>query len=358
MKSIEITMKKVYRWLLILTIIFLTNLSAQVASVTWPLTSNQNPNTPTGNIQATQETIGAGSGTYLLSTVPSQNNPYGSYGQRLWTGNQGTGWIVGLPDYTRYIQFDTSPTSGNNFAVQNVSFQYSDFPSPNSNDYSVLKAEVWYAIDNNWSSSVQLNTALNTAPLNYSNTSTQTFSKSINVQVQNGHTFSVRIYPYAQSTPYSMIPAYATHRNVIIEGTTSAVVVNNGSICGMKFNDLNGNSRKDEGEPGLQGWTINLTMGAVQMTATTGADGSYCFNNLAAGTYILSETKQGDWEQTYPTNPETHTVILPAGQSVLNVDFGNKWILGSICGMKFNDLNGDGDKDEGEPGLQGWTINL
>jgi len=32
--------------------------------------------------------------------------------------------------------------------------------------------------------------------------------------------------------------------------------------------------------------------------------------------------------------------------------------LGSIGGIKFNDLDGDGVKDPGEPGLPGWTINL
>jgi hypothetical protein len=155
-----------------------------------------------------------------------------------------------------------------------------------------------------------------------------------------------------------MARTFAIHKDVIIEGRTSPVVVNNGSICGMKFNDLNGNGRKDEGELGLPGWTITLSMGAVQMTATTGADGSYCFYNLAAGTYTLSETLQSGWQQTYPASPGTQTITLTSGQSILNVDFGNKQLLGSICGMKFNDLNGNGRKDTGELGLSGWTITL
>ncbi len=32
--------------------------------------------------------------------------------------------------------------------------------------------------------------------------------------------------------------------------------------------------------------------------------------------------------------------------------------VGSISGMKYNDLNGNGSKDSGEPGLVNWTINL
>lgn len=348
MKSAELNMKKIYKWLVILTIIFFTNLSAQVASVTWPLTSNQNANTPIGNIQASAETIGSGSGSYLLSVY----NPYVANGQRLWTGNQGTGWIAGLPDYTRYIQFDSSPTSGNNFTVQYISFNYSD--NPLGTDFNIIKAEVWYSIDG-WNSKVQLNSS----PLNYLNTSVQTFSKSINVPVQNGQTFSVRIYPYTLNGGLAMTPSFATHKNVIIEGTTSPVVINNGSICGMKFDDWDGNGVKDESNGGLAGWTINLSMGAIQMTATTGADGSYCFNNLAAGTYTISETPQSGWRQTYPVSPVTQSVTLTSGQSVVNINFGNKRTLGSISGIKFNDLNGTGDQQiPAEPGLPNWTINL
>ena len=33
-------------------------------------------------------------------------------------------------------------------------------------------------------------------------------------------------------------------------------------------------------------------------------------------------------------------------------------IAGEISGLKFNDLNGNGTKDTGEPGLAGWTIVL
>ncbi|MFH2002837.1 MAG: SdrD B-like domain-containing protein, partial [Planctomycetota bacterium] len=38
--------------------------------------------------------------------------------------------------------------------------------------------------------------------------------------------------------------------------------------------------------------------------------------------------------------------------------YGEKTALGSISGMKFNDLNGNGVKDPGEPGLANWEIRL
>ena len=52
-----------------------------------------------------------------------------------------------------------------------------------------------------------------------------------------------------------------------------------------------------------------------------------------------------------------HTVVLASGQTVTGLDFGNAQ-SGEICGTKFNDLDGDGVRDAGEPGLAGWTIYL
>lgn len=293
------------------------NIFSQSAYVKWPLTSDQNPDAPVGNIQALPQTIGTGSGSYILSIY----NPYVANGQRLWTGNQGTGWIAGLPDYTRFIQFDASPTSGNDFTVQYLSFNYSD--NPLGTDFNIIKSEVWYST-NGWNTKTQLNTS----PLDYLNTAVQTFSKSINVLVQNGQTFSMRIYPYTLNGGLAMTPSFATHKNVLIEGVTSPAIINNGSICGRKFNDLNGNGLQDLGETGLANWIINLSYqqaaGTVTLADTTDENGDYCFNNLAAGTYTVSETNQSGWQQTYPGSPGTHLVTLTTGQNKADINFGNK----------------------------------
>src|SRR5690606_6677689 len=70
-----------------------------------------------------------------------------------------------------------------------------------------------------------------------------------------------------------------------------------GSICGIKFNDLNGDGllALDGSEPGLPGWTINLTgPGSPPLTAsaTTDGTGAYCFANLSPGMYTLAEVNQ------------------------------------------------------------------
>jgi len=99
-----------------------------------------------------------------------------------------------------------------------------------------------------------------------------------------------------------------------------------GSICGMKFNDANGNGTQDTGELGLSDWEISLTylLSGVSTTVktTTGADGSYCFNDLAAGIYTIKETPKDNWVQKYPV-PGTYSITLTTGQKVIDKNFGN-----------------------------------
>ena len=39
------------------------------------------------------------------------------------------------------------------------------------------------------------------------------------------------------------------------------------------------------------------------------------------------------------------------------LDFGNFQLV-NVSGEVYNDLNGNGNLDPGDPGLQGWTVNL
>jgi len=90
-------------------------------------------------------------------------------------------------------------------------------------------------------------------------------------------------------------------------------------ISGQKFHDLNGNGVRDLGEPARAGWTINLSSGA---TAVTDVNGYYYFQNLAAGTYTVTEVPQSGWTQTAPAGG-SYTVTLGVSQQVNGRDFGN-----------------------------------
>jgi hypothetical protein len=244
-----------------------------------------------------------------------------SNGQQLWVGN--TGWIAGPLDLTRYIQFDASPTSGNSFTVTNVSFNYGDFPL--NTDFNILNFQAYYSTDN-WANS----TVLNSTALVYLNTTMSLFAKSISVLVPSGQTFSLRIYPYALQNGIAATPTFAIHNTVVINGTTAPEVLNTSSICGVKFNDLNGNGVKDAGEPGLPNWQIGLNIATIP-PVTTDSLGNYCFNNLPAGIYTVSEVNQTGWQQTTPPSTGNYTVTLAAGQSITGIDFGNKRDSAEAC---------------------------
>jgi hypothetical protein len=70
------------------------------------------------------------------------------------------------------------------------------------------------------------------------------------------------------------------------------------TISGFKWNDLNGNGVRENNEPLLPNWTINLYEGAnLVATATTSNIGTYSFI-VEPGEYRVSEVQQSGWTQT------------------------------------------------------------
>jgi len=118
--------------------------------------------------------------------------------------------------------------------------------------------------------------------------------------------------------------------NVTCTFTNTKETTATGSICGIKFNDINGNGVQDAGELGIPNWQISLGLPTMP-GVTTDAKGAYCFHNLPAGTYTVSETVQAPWQQTFPPAPGSHRVTLAAGETILGQNFGNTLPTG-LCG--------------------------
>ncbi|MEA5517337.1 SdrD B-like domain-containing protein [Limnoraphis robusta Tam1] len=151
-----------------------------------------------------------------------------------------------------------------------------------------------------------------------------------------------------------------------------------GSIQGVKFNDLfdqDGNFDPEDGETRIPDVPIFLELisengrEVIQETITD-SDGSFLFNNLTPGTYVVREEPQLGFTRTTP--PQEITV---SADSVTEFDIGNQAEAvetGSITGVKFQDdsptngvqdpeelllsgftiyvdLDGDGQRDENEP---------
>ncbi len=135
-----------------------------------------------------------------------------------------------------------------------------------------------------------------------------------------------------------------------------------GSIDGRKIHDYNGDGVHDPGEPGLNGWTIELrTVAGALITSTSTQDmdrnldgiissdetGWYLFDGLNADNYIVSEVLQSGWTQTAPSGASTdYSITLGDGQFVTGIDFLNSLDEGAFpCDEELyiaNEGNGGG----------------
>lgn len=189
----------------------------------------------------------------------------------------------------------------------------------------------------------------------------------------NGQSIAIKNDRTRPSTPWQRIMLLVSLVVVIaaiiglslyIAPTLMAGVAGGASICGQKFNDLNGNGIWDSNEPPLPGWVIELQGAGIITSTTTNVDGFYCFEGLPDGQYMVSEVQQPDWQQTFPEDPAggpgVHHINIQQGQSQDGVNFGNHLGRdeGGIHGRKFYDANQNHMHDPGEPGLAGWTIVL
>lgn len=136
-------------------------------------------------------------------------------------------------------------------------------------------------------------------------------------------------------------------------------------ISGIVYCDANLDKTLDCCEDLICGATVSLetTGGKVLQTTTTGSNGSYAFENLAPGTYLVVVTPPGgDSAET----SNTITVVLPNKQDPQLNPMGNDADLNfaelchcsAIQGSCWDDCNNDGKIDYNECGVICVTINL
>ncbi|MFL5328347.1 MAG: SdrD B-like domain-containing protein [Gemmataceae bacterium] len=148
-----------------------------------------------------------------------------------------------------------------------------------------------------------------------------------------------------------------------------------GDIRGLVYNDVNGDGVQETGENGISGLTIRLldatpgaSFGSVIATTVTSAQGNYEFASLRNGNYMVRMVTAANQVQTtadpgqYLNFTEQSIALAsfngtpPLGITVdPQLNFGN-FTLGSISGIKFDDLNQNGVRDVGEGTLAGFVI--
>lgn len=132
----------------------------------------------------------------------------------------------------------------------------------------------------------------------------------------------------------------------------------------LKFHDRNFNGVQDEGEEYVAGWQITINEPAGTTTEPFTPVISYLAGS--AGTYLVTEETPAGTQQTVatldgvPVDPLSASVPVVveglSGETHLVV-FGNVG-LGGVNACKVYDRNGNGQADEGEPGIAGWRIEL
>ncbi len=139
------------------------------------------------------------------------------------------------------------------------------------------------------------------------------------------------------------------------------------SIGDRVWEDRDGDGIQDATEPGLEGIVVELRDGVCTPsgncpTDTTDATGNYLFENVDPGNYTIVVTNPpSDSSQTHdataPTTDHSATLTAVGGSDHLDRDFGYRW-AGSIGDYIWNDQNGDGVQDGGEPALSGVAVEL
>ncbi|EMI56625.1 SdrD B-like domain-containing protein [Rhodopirellula sallentina] len=133
------------------------------------------------------------------------------------------------------------------------------------------------------------------------------------------------------------------------------------TLSGSKFNDADGDSVRDDSETGVEGVTINLDLdsdGSVDRTTTTDAAGNYGFADVGPGQHTIREVLPPGFVQTLPVNDNGYVQSVTSGADIEGLDFGNREVTTTVSGFKFDDVNGDGLRQAGEPGVEGITVQL
>ena len=136
-------------------------------------------------------------------------------------------------------------------------------------------------------------------------------------------------------------------------------------LTGRVFHDYDGDGVFGADDEALAGWTVYLDTNAngvydagTDVTRTTGADGRYLFAALAAGTYSVGMAPPDGWNRSLPVvSDDLWIASVAAAQTVSDLDFGF-FRAGRVEGTLYNDVNANGVRDAGEPGLPGWTVYL
>ncbi len=105
------------------------------------------------------------------------------------------------------------------------------------------------------------------------------------------------------------------------------------SISGKVYNDNNTeNGQLDEGEQGLEGWTVyidepvgegdgNNEFDGEELSDISDENGNYTISGLLPGCYTVREELQNNWNQTEPTEVDDFEYVVSVGGRICGGDY-------------------------------------
>lgn len=140
----------------------------------------------------------------------------------------------------------------------------------------------------------------------------------------------------------------------------STGTVGGATIRGSVYQDTNSNRVRDNGDVALASViiyvdaNINGVLDTGETHTYSDANGNYQLR-VPAGTYTLRELVPAGQKLV---SPASNALVVSVGnnQTVSGKDFVNEKVSPVANGFKWNDLNGNGIRDVGEPGIEGVYI--
>ena len=142
------------------------------------------------------------------------------------------------------------------------------------------------------------------------------------------------------------------------------------TVSGVFFHDVNDNGLRDENEIGMLGAEVRLVSedGEIDLTQTPAEDGTYFFDGVMPGRYTLHYLL-GEHREMAKVAEGGNTVAHDGPDTVygpfevvmgeaLALPMAGAVTLGNFSGAVFEDLNANGQWDEGEKALAGAAVTL
>lgn len=202
--------------------------------------------------------------------------------------------------------------------------------------------------------------------------------KSVKTNSKGNYIFSgladgtYRVRAKTQSGWTRSFPTTSSVYNVAVSALTNATDKNFGfyqgtvtpttsSIAGKVWNDADADGNLDSTEVGIASWQVYLDannngkLDTGETSLRTNSKGDYKFSGLSNGTYKVRQNSASGYRRTFPVSSGVYTVAVSNGTAATGKNFGNTRAI-LISGTVWRDLDKDGVRDAGDPGLSGWTV--